>query len=408
MNNDQKELSAILSEAIRGRYNLTLKDSNTNLKNIFDEARSHEIHTIIFPLIKKTYGNKDFNKELISEWSKISVLSAIHQIQHINQMKKVLHEFNTAGIPVIVLKGLALRSLYPNPEFRTMGDADILVHQEDMSKSKQLLIRLGYTENNSDLVHCCFYKEKHLPIELHWTLVNEAHIKTATKFQENIWNNTVSINMLGEQVLALSPASQLMHVCLHMAVHFLSNGFGLRQLCDFVLLFELEKRSIDWDFFYEDCKMNGIEKFVISIFAVCSQLFDIEIPNNNYLCKSEDSKYIDMFIDEIFSAGVHGKKDIARISSTSILRLQDCKNPNTSKNKFSIALSFLFPPPEKLDIRYSYTKKFYILTPIAWIHRLIYSIFRKNFYIFKKFTNFSSSLSISENHFKVIRWLNIE
>ena len=46
--------------------------------------------------------------------------------------------FNKNNIPVIVLKGLVVRDLFPNPTLRTMCDADILVKEKDLENVIQM------------------------------------------------------------------------------------------------------------------------------------------------------------------------------------------------------------------------------------------------------------------------------
>ena len=48
--------------------------------------------------------------------------------------------FQEKNIDFIVLKGIYLRYLYPNPDLRTMSDIDILVHKEDLDKISEILL----------------------------------------------------------------------------------------------------------------------------------------------------------------------------------------------------------------------------------------------------------------------------
>lgn len=408
MDYNQKILVNLLSAAIR-KKSIPIPDyKNINLNKIYKNARSHEVYELLYPLVKVLYGQNDAYKKLISEWCRMSVLSSVHQIIHIKQMGKIFNSFNHCSIPVIALKGLVLRELYPHPELRSMGDADILVHKEDITRSRQLLEKLGYIESGSNPVHIHFNHEKYPPIELHWALVNEKHIKTAADFQDKLWENTIWVNIAGEKVLALSAENQLMHICLHMAVHFTYRGFGLRQLCDLVLMIEYTKDSIDWYLFYESCKSYGIHTFVTAIFTVCSILFGIDLPSTLYLSPPSDSYYISLLIQDIFSEGVYGKDNITEINADSLLCRQNHKKWTTSRSKFFLELSFLFPPSKKLNERYSYAKKFCFLTPIAWIHRLFFSIFHYNLNFIKYISDFYSSIPISQKHHEVICWLNLK
>lgn len=407
MDSNQQILLTLLSAAINGENNVKIDNTNISLKDIYEEAKAHQVHALLYPLIKNMYADNYDNKEIISEWRKMSILIGMTQIEHINQMQKVFHQFNELDIPIIALKGLALRGLYPHPEFRSMSDADILIHKEDLDRSKQLLIQLGYYENSSNSIHITFHHKNHLPVELHWAPIDYGNIKVARDFENTIWETTIPVTICNEPVLSLSPESQLLYLCLHLASHFVHSGFGLRQLCDIVLVINSVKPSIDWSSFYENCKLNGIDTFVIAIFTVCKKLFNIEVPSILYFRACKDIHFINMLINDIFSSGVYGNKNIARVASSSILRAQDNKYCEYSKSKFLLALAFLFPLPKKLFARYSYAKKYPILTPIAWVHRIIYNMFHKDFNMFKKTISFSDSLSITQNRYEVINWLKL-
>lgn len=47
-------------------------------------------------------------------------------------------------IPYAFFKGYELRELYPVPELRTMGDVDVLVRDEDLERTAEVLCGLGY------------------------------------------------------------------------------------------------------------------------------------------------------------------------------------------------------------------------------------------------------------------------
>jgi hypothetical protein len=406
MDNNQQVLATILSSAIRGKYNMEIETKNINWENILGEAKAHDVHAILYPLVKNL-GADLKDKELFYEWRKIAILEGMSQIQHINEISKVLSEFNAIGIQAIVLKGLAIRELYPNSEFRSMSDADILIHKKDIDKANHLLMKMGYTKADKNSIHIQYEHKEHLPIELHWILVNDDFLKTAKDFEDSIWGNFISININNISALTLSSENQLLHLCLHMAVHIISSGFGLRQLCDLILVIESIKDKIDWRSFYERCKLNGIATFVTAIFTVCNELFQMELPGTEYLDFPKNSAYIDMLINDIFSAGVHGKRNAKRVNANAIARTHHHKNSTHLKDKFTFAISMFFPPTETLNKRYSYAKRFFFLKPVALVHRLIFNIFYNDFNIYQRVVSFFSSIPVAQNRAELIKWLKL-
>lgn len=53
--------------------------------------------------------------------------------------------FKENGIPMAILKGSAIAIYYPIPSYRTLGDVDFIVHDQDFSKAYQVMLDNGYS-----------------------------------------------------------------------------------------------------------------------------------------------------------------------------------------------------------------------------------------------------------------------
>ena len=98
--------------------------------------------------------------------------TGIGQSRHISGLSIVFNKIIEENIPVIVLKGLVVRDFYPQPDQRTMSDADILVHKDDVEKVKNLLIDMGYIflEDHKASHHIALVHHKYPMVEVHWNL----------------------------------------------------------------------------------------------------------------------------------------------------------------------------------------------------------------------------------------------
>jgi hypothetical protein len=406
MNSSQSTLVSLLSTAIRDERLGDLKLEKVNWREVFDEAKTHDVYSLIYPLIKSISKQHYSDEVLMSEWRNATLMCGIIQLKHINQMKKVFQSFKEANIPIIALKGLVLREMYPRPESRTMGDADVLVHKEDVEEAEKILISLGYIKFGSIPIHLSFEHKKHLSIDLHSSLVDELQIKSVADFEDTLWQNTRVITMNGLSVLSLSLEYELLHLILHIASHMIKSGFGLRQICDVVLFVEREKNNINWSLFFEKVKLYNIEKLVKSIFIVCKELFDMDLPYQSNTSYFSHNSYIELIIKEIFSSGVQGSKDHIRINSTKILH-HSYKNNINSTNKIKLLTLFLFPPTEKLVERYSYAKRYPFLILFAWIHRFIYQLYLNGFSTLGQVRSVHSTLSITKGRIELLKWLQL-
>lgn len=402
MNNIEKGIIDVLNCTIRGD-----KLSNKNLAGIalekfIDRAREHSISGLLYSSIDWN-SESDKDKELIKKWKLDTFYTGVNQLRHINQVEKIIKKFNEENIRVIVLKGLVIREFYKNPELRTMCDADILVREEDLDKARKVLTSLGYLESeeyDEHGAHIVFEHTNHLPIEVHWTLINDDYFNGSKEFEKSIWDNAMKVKIGETEALSLGWDDLVLHLCIHMAVHIVHRGFGVRQLVDLVILVENKRDEINWNEFRRkaiECKVN---KFVIIIFNVCKELFNMDIPSEVNKGYEVEKNFLNKFIDEIIESGVYGHGDLAHDFGNDI--------SNSEESNLKNFLSLLFPSLEDMNDKYNYAKKFKILLPIAWIHHLFAGVFNKEYSLLDKFKFITLAYKKSNDKTKMIKWLELE
>lgn len=143
MNNTQRQFVDILSAGIRGKT-VENKYENTDWDKVLELANKHKVEGIIYIALRKSELIVDLGEERLNILKKKAINTGIEQSKHISGLSIVLSKINEADIPVIVLKGLVVRDFYPQPDQRSMSDADILVHTDDVEKVKEILIDMGY------------------------------------------------------------------------------------------------------------------------------------------------------------------------------------------------------------------------------------------------------------------------
>lgn len=404
MNIIQKELINILSNSIRGIKTKSINSNNINLEELFIEAHHHKIAGLIYDSIDNSLFTNNKDLEILKKEKSNTLQTIINQANHIKKTSILLNKFNENDIPVIVLKGLVVRYFYPNPNLRTMCDADLLVHPYDLEKVENLLISLGYKkleESDEHGAHLVFYNHS-LIIEVHWRLTNKDYYKGDVSFEDYLWNNVMKVNIEKTHALSLGLEDLALHLCIHMAVHLACHGFGIRQLCDLVLLVEKEGSNINWNIFLEKSKSSGLEKFSLTIFKVCNILFNMDIPKELSDANKINGKFINIFIEDIFNNGVSGRKDESTIFANEIAF--DKNNNSSISKKF---LNLLFPPLSQLSDKYFYAKKHKILLPIAWIHHLFEGANNKDYSLLSKIKILTNTIYVAKKRNKLINWLEI-
>ena len=398
MNKMQTRLVSFLGYAIHNKKVEIDRNENIEWKEIIEESKAHKIEALIYSAIKNNPINID--KELLESWKKDTFISGVWQLNHIKSVSNILKIFNKKNIPVIVLKGLVVRDLFPNPSLRTMCDADILVKEDNLEDVKKLLTDEGYRETPSSEKHLNFWKGQ-THIEVHWTLSDEGYFDNMPEIEESIWQDAVEVKVGDANALSMCDEDLALHLCIHMASHIIHRGFGIRQVVDLVLLVEQKGHLIDWNSFMNKARKCGVDKFTVAIFMVCKKLFNMEIPKEVYDSRLEKSKYIDILIDDIFSSGVHGRKDKGAIFAKELAYTEE------NSSVFKKYMAFLFPRVENLNDRYSYAKKYNVLLLVAWIHHLFAGIFNKEYSFIDKIKFGFGAMSTSKKRNKLTNWLEL-
>ena len=409
MNDIQKQFLNILSAGIRGNTVNNI-DENANLFEVFDLARKHKVEGIIYTTLYRSNLLRSLDDNTVNQLKMNTFKTAIMQSNNIKNLSKVFKEVQKKNISIIVLKGLVVRNFFKQPDLRTMCDADILVHKGDVQRITESLSQLGYRvlENHEASHHMALVHKDYPMIEVHWNLFKrDGFSKELEKYEKLLWDDTIPVKVGETEVLSLGYEDLALHLCMHMAAHIAATGFGVRQLCDLVLLVEYKGNEIDWNKFMDKSRLYGFETFNLIMFKVCNELFNMEIPKEIDTKKIDNRKYLDALIDEIFEAGVHGKKEMANQFSTQVAFNFQGKDSNATLGAIKRYIKFIFPPVDSMSDKYKYAKKFKILLPIAWIHHLFCGIFTKEYSFNDKFKFITKGASVAINRNKLLDWMKL-
>ena len=144
MNSIQRQFISLLSSAIKKQSVESVNFRGNDWNQLIEEAEAHKVSGLVYTALKRNIESFDIESSTLVKWKKDIIFGSLNQSEHIKKVAQLLNSFNEAQIPVIVLKGVVLRYLYPAPDLRTMNDVDVLVHEEDLRKVESLLTSLGY------------------------------------------------------------------------------------------------------------------------------------------------------------------------------------------------------------------------------------------------------------------------
>lgn len=408
MNTTEKQFIDLLSNSIRNEV-CKKKYDNVDWNELINLSRKHKIEGLIYSALNKAELLENIDEDKVKDLKKEVFFTGVTQISNMSKLEKVFNEFSKENVPVIVLKGLVVREYYPQPEQRSMSDADIFVKAKDINKSKKILIDLGYTEIDAEASHHIKYIKSGYPmIELHWHVMKrDGFSDELDLFEDDIWDRTIEVKVKGAKVLSLGYEDLALHLCMHMAAHLAASGFGVRQIVDLVLLVEKKGHLIDWTLFINKAEEFGFKKFIIIMFKICNILFSMDIPKEMAVYKIDDEEMFESLISTIFDGGVYGKKDMASNFANQVAFNYKGKDSNATIGAIRRYFRFIFPSIETMSDKYSYARKIRILTPIAWIHHLFSGIFRKEYNFTDKIRFLTKGAKESVEKNKILSWMEL-
>ena len=345
-----------------------------------------EIHHVV-PMIYNAAYNEDFFKECDANFQAMFKSSAFRyifsQIQRTNHFLEVYKKLSEKNIKILVFKGIIFRNMYNNPDDRISSDEDILIKKEDYEKVKEFFLSEGFEFIDKGEECAYFSKSTGLCIEVSTSLFSHeskayGHLN---KLFEDVFEKSIKINIDKIDILTLSHEQHLIYIVFHNMKHFLTGGFGIRQVADFSKYIETYGEYINWEKFWSDLKDLNYDTFALNLIEISLRYLGfnddkITYPDNITSfdeLKNSQKYYInsESLINDILDAGVFGASTMDR-KHTALMTLDAVEDKKKSNR-----LKAVFPHINYLKDNYTYLQKYPILLPVAWGQRIL-SYLKKN------------------------------
>ena len=214
--------------------------------------------------------------------------SQVQNMKRFAKLRDVLSVLHAKGIEVIILKGAALAELvYDQIGLRTMGDIDILVHEEDLGKVESVLEEMGFRANESyrpkewyraNHHHLAPYisQDNLLTLEFHHDIsLITSPIRVSI---DDLWTQAQAVRIASVPSLTLSWEHMLLHLALHISDqnHFVRD---VRGLCDVTAIVKRFSSSIDWDRLVRCAHMSGAETHLYFALSLSREALGAEVPS---------------------------------------------------------------------------------------------------------------------------------
>ena len=340
-------------------------------QQLLNIAETHKVLPLVFEAVCACPSLQKAAPAFLQSVRRQAKQQVVLQTLRTDEFLALNRKLRAAGVTPVVVKGLVCRSLYPRPDHRPSADEDILIPAEQFEKAHQIMLEFGMrtTEDTQNAYEVPYRKEgSPLYIELHKHLFPPESMAYGdlNRFFEGVFDRAC----MDEELCTMAPTDHLFYLICHAFKHFLHSGFGIRQVCDIALYANHFGSRIDWEALLSNCRAIRADKFAAALFRIgqVHLTFDPEIARFPDCWQSIQVDATAMLAD-LLDAGVYGGATMSRQHSSSITLDAVASRKQGRKQKSSL-LASLFPPARQLQRRYPYLKKWPILLPAAWCHRL--------------------------------------
>jgi len=307
-----------------------------------------------------------------------SIMDQLHDIYYSNlarniplsyELNEILDVFEKKGIPIVVLRGLALvQTIYKNIALRVTTDIDLLVKKKDLPPVAKTLLELDFRLPHSILIteeysaELCFAKRdaskgKHLGsvyIDVHQDITSSIRLKEIIKSDtEGVIRRAHPVRVKDVNMLVMASEDLILHLTLRHCFE------RLIRLCDIAEVIRAKKDELNWQLLLEKAKENRLSTITYYTLYYARQLLEAPVPEH-VLKELTPNWCRKKLLDNLLSRAIY-PADSGKLSRPRKYFLQILMS-DRSIDVFLVLWKVVFPRPEWLVYYYGYprSKKLYL------------------------------------------------
>ncbi|MBE7056438.1 MAG: hypothetical protein E7388_03230 [Ruminococcaceae bacterium] len=345
MNTAQQGVVTLLKSAVTGAA-LKLPD-NFSLEDEFvkETIKKHHLSTLVYAGALNCGISKEspFMKSLFKAYYKHTLRSE----QQMLIVKSVFDAFDKNGIDYLPTKGCNMKALYPKPELRLMGDADITVRKNQLNLISQILENMGFTKSHEDDNNVNWDKG---------ALHMEIHLRMKSFYQKDYYSDVWSkVKPVAGHRYTFNTEDTFIHLFNHFARHYRSGGIGIRHVLD-LYVYRMKNPDMDEKYIYREMCVLKLQDFYKNVLSLLDVWFG----------DGESSEATDLISDTILQSGSWGNVT-SHVLSKEVTKAN--KKGELSSSRRKLVVSSLFPPKSYMAVNYKVVERYPFLLPLFWVIR---------------------------------------
>ena len=388
------------------------KPEEVSWRDILLLSEKHSLAALTYSALSRLEKKPD--GETAEQWEHAYRVCVHADIQQEFAWEEIKERFSEQGIKFLPLKGILLKSLYPEPAFRSMGDLDILYEEKNFEKIKTLMRESGYEyrTESAGSNHQIFFRPPVTKVELHRALLNDT--SPFAEYYKGVWRR--ALPTAEPFVCRLSREDEYIFLLIHGHKHFSGAGSGVRTVLDFWLYLKRYGKELDRKYIAAELsRAQEIARQSASPHAqeIACQSASPSMQETSQTAKSENLRNTDpetafnpfeeAASDMIVETAAETEAPLEEFEKTLEREISlwfSAENPTLDetgvallsdgvygrieklwerklqeKGKFKYFAERLFPPYKVMKQRFTLLEKLPFLLPFFWIWRLIRGAF---------------------------------
>ena len=345
----QKDIVTLLRSAVTGEA-LPLSDE-FDLEKVTPYIRKHHILPLVYEGARLCGVTSPAMTRLFAGYCRAVQVSE----GQMAELEKLFRAFEEAGIDYMPLKGSRMKCLYPKPELRMMGDADVLIRLEQYDRIVPIMESFGY-EMKGETDHELIWQNQNLFLELHKRVMT-SYNKDFYRVFGNGWQ--LAKEKTGHY-FQMAAEDEWVYLFTHFAKHFRGGGIGFRHVLD-LWIYLRANNNMDEAYIEKQLEALGLMEFYRNILRLVKVWFE----------DGTSDEVVELIGQFVMDSGSFGndqnrKRGIAlRQSKGSVFG---------AHAKWAYIWNRLFPPLWLLKNKYTVLQKAPWLLPVIWLIRPFYKL----------------------------------
>ena len=243
---------------------------------LFRKAEIHQVLPLIFEAVFACPAAQAMGQNFFMPYRRKMMQQVMLQIRKTEEFMNLYRFLRAKGLHPLMVKGITCRQLYPDPDYRSSGDEDMLIKHREFAEAHKAMLEYGMVTQVEDRNLKAQYEipyvktDAPLYIELHKSLFppeSEAYGEL-NDFFKDVHAKAIAINVQGMDIMTLEYTENLFYLICHAFKHFLHSGFGIRQVSDMIMFENAYGKYVNWDKVLKNCEAIHADKFAMAIFKI--------------------------------------------------------------------------------------------------------------------------------------------